>query len=139
MADPLLTLDADQQVSAVQKNTPQNDRWRAGQIAPHRGHPFTLLIVADGEGSGSAGDSANLAVEIAFAEAELRRDDPLPKLLKHLVRQMNEVIAQRGTGDTAGITMAAIQDDEVCPRPGRQPDTLLSCPRGAFGRRADQR
>ena len=113
MADPLLTLDADQQVSAVQKNTPQNDRWRAGQIAPHRGHPFTLVIVADGEGSEKAGDSANQAVEIAFAEAEFRRDDPLPKLLKHLVHQMNEVIAQRGTGDTAGVTLAAIQGDEV--------------------------
>jgi serine/threonine protein phosphatase PrpC len=113
MADPLLSFDADQQNSAVLKNRPQNDRWRAEQISPHRAPPFTLVVIADGEGENAAGDVANLAVEIAFAEATLRRDDPLPRLLKHLLSQMNEVISQRGAGDLVGITMAAIQSDAV--------------------------
>src|SRR5512139_827478 len=99
MASPVLSLDADQQTSAVEKGSPQNDRWRSGEIATRRGAAFTLLVVVDGEGETAPGEAANLAVEIAFAEARLRQDDPPPKLLAHLLGQMNEVVFHRGTGD----------------------------------------
>jgi serine/threonine protein phosphatase PrpC len=113
MAGPLLSIDADQQTSAVEKTTPQNDRWRAEQIEPRRGGPFTLLVVADGEGQTAPGAAADLAVEIAVAEAKLRRDDPLPRLLKHLLTQMNEVIFRHGPGRLVGVTIAAIHGDNV--------------------------
>lgn len=112
MAHPL-SIDADQQNSAVLKNTPQNDRWRAEEITPRRGLPFTLIVVADGEGDQAAGEVANQAVAIAFAEATLRRDDPLPRLLKQLVVQMNEVIARRGSANLVGLTLGAVQGDTV--------------------------
>ncbi len=113
MPNPLLSIDADQQNSAVLKSTPQNDRWRAEQIAPRRGLPFTLIVVADGEGPSAAGQVADRAVGIAFAEATLRRDDPLPRLLRHLVSQMNEVVSQQSTGAQVGITLGAVQGDTV--------------------------
>jgi len=113
MPNPLIVIDADQQNSAVLKNTPQNDRWRAEQITPRQGLPFTLIVVADGEGSGAAGQVADQAVGIAFAEATLRRDDPLTRLLRHLVSQMNEVVSRHGSGGQVGITLGAIQGDMV--------------------------
>ena len=113
MPNPRLWIDADQQNSAVAKNAPQNDRWRAEEITPHRTPPFTLIVVADGEGGQGAGEVANQAVGIAFAEAMLRRDDPLPRLLRHLVSQMNEVISQRGTDTLVGLTLGAVQGDTL--------------------------
>ena len=113
MPNHRLWIDADQQNSAVTKNAPQNDRWRAEEITPHRTPPFTLIIVADGEGGQGAGEVANQAVGIAFAEAMLRRDDPLPRLLRHLVSQMNEVISQRGTDALVGLTLGAVQGDTL--------------------------
>lgn len=113
MASPVLSLDADQQTSAVDKGRPQDDRWRSEEISTHRGQSFMLLVVVDGEGETAPGEAASLAVEIAFAEARLRRDDPLPGLLAHLLRQMNEVVFHRGKGDMVGVTLAAIQADEA--------------------------
>ena len=110
MASPVLSLDADQQTSAVDKGRPQDDRWRSEEISTHRGQSFTLLVVVDGEGETAPGEAASLAVEIAFAEARLRRDDPLPGLLAHLLRQMNEVVFHRAKGDMVGVTLAAIQE-----------------------------
>ena len=113
MPPPLLGFDADQQTSAVDKETPQNDRWRTEQITPHRAPPFTLLAVADGEGPGRPGEMAGLALDVAFAEARSRRDEPLPDLLKHVLQQMNSVICHRGSGDTVGTTLAAVQENQV--------------------------
>jgi len=113
MATPALSLEADQQTSAVEKDSPQNDRWRSEEITTRLGGTFMLLVVADGEGETAPGEAADLAVEVAFAEARLRRDDPLPKLLAHLLDQMNEIIFRRGGGNIVGVTMAAIQADVV--------------------------
>src|SRR5512139_365850 len=99
MARPVLSFDADQQTSAVDKKTIQNDRWRTEEIASGHGQKFTLLAVVDGEGETKPGEAANLAVDIAFAEARLRRYDSLHRLLRHLLAQMNEVLYRNGSGD----------------------------------------
>lgn len=109
MSVPLISFDADQQTSATQKDNPQNDRWHAEEISPRRGPAFTLVVIADGEGSPTAGEIADLAVKIAFAEARLRRDEPLPKLFRHLMHQMNQVVTRQMPGNLVGITLGAVR------------------------------
>jgi serine/threonine protein phosphatase PrpC len=113
MADSLLSFDADQQISAIQRNIPQNDCWHIEEISPRQAAAFTLVVVADGDGSEAAGQFASLAVKIAFAEAQLWRDEPLPKLFRHLINQMNEVVYRQGAGDMVGFTLAAIRNNKL--------------------------
>ena len=42
MTGPPISLDADQQTSAVRKDLPQQDRWQAEEITPRRGPAFRV-------------------------------------------------------------------------------------------------